>query len=88
MTELGTRFKVLFKRFLIPKSLTNFVQVESFLCINTLIRPEEQDKYLKDQKERFTPFITELQNENGSKNSVKKVNLIKFGILTDLIPLY
>ena len=36
------------------------------MCINTLIRPEDQDKYLQEQKEKFTPFITELQMDSKS----------------------
>jgi len=36
-------------------------KIESFLCINTLIRPEDSERYLNEQKERFTPFISQLQ---------------------------
>jgi len=39
-------------------------KIESFLCINTLIRPEDSERYLNEQKERFTPFISQLQVNN------------------------
>ena len=40
-------------------------KIESFLCINTLIREQDQEKYLSEQKERFTPYISELQNASS-----------------------
>lgn len=43
-------------------------KIESFLCINTLIREEDQDKYLNEQKEKFTPYISELQNASNMKS--------------------
>ena len=49
--------------------------IESFLCINTLIREEDEARYLNEQKEKFTPYISELQN---SSNMVRLIlNLIK-----------
>jgi len=39
-------------------------KIESFLCINTLIRPEDSERYLNEQKERFTPFISQLNLNN------------------------
>ena len=42
-------------------------QIESFLCINTLIKPEDQERYLQEQKDKFTPFISELQMDADIK---------------------
>ena len=39
--------------------------IESFLCINTLIREEDEARYLNEQKEKFTPYISELQNSSN-----------------------
>ena len=47
-------------------------KIESFLCINTLVRPEDEARYLNEQKEKFTPYISELQN---SSNTVRDGNL-------------
>ena len=49
-------------------------QIESFLCINTLIKPEDQDRYLQEQKDKFTPFISELQMDAD----IKQVPYLKF----------
>jgi len=48
-------------------------KIESFLCINTVIRPEDSERYLNEQKERFTPFISELQRNtlSGSSQSLE-----------------
>lgn len=42
-------------------------KIESFLCINTLIKPEDQDRYLQEQKDKFTPYISELQMDADIK---------------------
>lgn len=42
-------------------------KIESFLCINTLIKPEDQERYLQEQKDKFTPFISELQMDADIK---------------------
>ena len=47
--------------------LRDFCQIESFLCINTLIKPEDQDRYLQEQKDKFTPYISELQMDADIK---------------------
>jgi len=49
-------------------------KIESFLCINTVIRPEDQEKYLQEQKEKFTPFITELHDMDIDKPSKHEEN--------------
>lgn len=43
-------------------------KIESFLCINTVIRGEDQERYLNEQKEKFTPYISELQYSNLVKS--------------------
>ena len=47
--------------------LRELCQIESFLCINTLIKPEDQERYLQEQKDKFTPFISELQMDADIK---------------------
>jgi len=42
-------------------------QIEQFVCINTLLTPEEGSKQLEKQRERFTPMITDLQNYGINK---------------------
>ena len=39
-------------------------KIDSFLCINTLIKEEDEARYLNEQKEKFTPYISELQNSS------------------------
>jgi len=66
-TQTGELICLQTKGFLEFNKTTN--KIESFLCINTVIRPEDTDRYLNEQKERFTPFITEVQiNAMASSN--------------------
>jgi len=58
-TQTGELICLQTKGFLEFNKTTN--KIESFLCINTVIRPEDTERYLNEQKERFTPFITEVQ---------------------------
>lgn len=58
-TQTGELICLQTKGFLEFNKTTN--KIESFLCINTLIKPEDAQHYLNQQKERFTPFITELE---------------------------
>jgi len=58
-TQTGELICLQTKGFLEFNKTTN--KIESFLCINTVIRKEDADRYLNEQKERFTPFITEVQ---------------------------
>jgi PAS domain-containing protein len=58
-TQTGELICLQTKGFLEFNKTTN--KIESFLCINTVIRPEDSERYLNEQKERFTPFITEVQ---------------------------
>jgi len=48
-------------------------KIESFLCINTLIKPEDQDRYLQEQKDKFTPFISELQMDADTKQEPRAI---------------
>jgi len=36
-------------------------KIETFICINTVVKAEDEEKYLNEQKERFSPFIAELE---------------------------
>jgi len=42
-------------------------KIEHFVCINTLIRPEDSGKYLEEQQQRFKPIISNLQNYSLNK---------------------
>jgi len=57
-TQTGELICLQSKGFLEFNKTTN--KIESLLCINKVIRPEDEERYLKEQKERFTPFITEM----------------------------
>jgi len=50
-------------------------KIESFLCINTLIKPEDQDRYLQEQKDKFTPFISELQMDADIKQEPRAIEI-------------
>eukprot|EP00095_Tigriopus_kingsejongensis_P004982 maker-scaffold96_size378025-snap-gene-2.44 protein:Tk04982 transcript:maker-scaffold96_size378025-snap-gene-2.44-mRNA-1 annotation:"methoprene-tolerant protein" len=57
-------------------------KVESFMAINTVIEFEEGKKYLEQQKDRFTPYITLYQQEViNDKQSSDKLKLL-FASLT------
>merc|ERR1719186_950332 len=71
-TQTGELICLQTKGFLEFNKTTN--KIESFLCINTVIRPEDTEHYLNEQKERFTPFITELQI-NAIKSSKEPFGL-------------
>jgi len=69
-TQTGELICLQTKGFLEFNKTTN--KIESFLCINTVIRPEDSEKYLNEQKERFTPFISQLQiNSSAAGQSLE-----------------
>jgi len=83
-TQTGELICLQTKGFLEFNKTTN--KIESFLCINTVIRPEDADRYLNEQKERFTPFITEVQ-VNAMASSNQNFGLALEAASTSLPPL-
>lgn len=67
MTQTGELICLQTKGFLEFNTATN--KIESFLCINTLIRPEDEERYLKEQRDRFTPLVTELNINSNVSNA-------------------
>jgi len=59
LTQTGQYICLQTKGYLEFNRTTN--KIETFICINTVVKPEDEEKYLNEQKERFSPFITELE---------------------------
>ena len=52
-------------------------QVETFLCINTMLTDENGKRSLEEQKKRFTPYILEVQKQKREENDTVELEKVK-----------